>query len=54
MELAIKNDDALIRMATIIQRSLQKSTSDDGFTITDEEKEQLLTEINKIHDKTQE
>jgi hypothetical protein len=51
MDLAIKNDDALIRMATIIQRSLQKSTSDDSLTITDEEKEQLLTEINKIHDK---
>jgi predicted ATP-grasp superfamily ATP-dependent carboligase len=51
MELGIKNDDALIKMATIIQRSLQKSTSEDSFGITDDEKEQLLTEINKIHDK---
>lgn len=52
MDLAIKNDDALIRMATIIQRSLQRSnSSEDGFGITDEEKEQLLSEINKLNDK---
>ena len=38
-------------MATIIQRSLLKSTSEDSFGITDSEKEQLLEEINKIHDK---
>jgi len=55
MDLAIKNDDALIRMATIIQRSLQRAnSSDEGFGITDEEKEQLLSEINKLNDKNKE
>ena len=52
MDLAIKNDDALIRMATIIQRAMSRSgNSEDSFGISDEEKEQLLSEINKLNDK---
>ena len=52
MDLAIKNDDALIRMATIIQRAMARSgNNEDSFGISDEEKEQLLSEINKLNDK---
>lgn len=52
MDLAIKNDDALIRMATIIQRAMARNgNSEEGFGISDEEKEQLLSEINKLNDK---
>jgi hypothetical protein len=52
MDLAIKNDDALIRMATIIQRAMARSgNNEDNFGISDEEKEQLLNEINKLNDK---
>lgn len=52
MDLAIKNDDALIRMATIVQRAMARGgNSEDSFGISDEEKEQLLSEINKLNDK---
>ena len=50
LEISVKNDEQLIKMATIIQRALNSSSSDDGgFGISDEEKVQLLAEINKIH-----
>lgn len=50
LEISVKNDEQLIKMATIIQRALNSSSSDDGgFGISDEEKAQLLAEINKIH-----
>lgn len=51
MDLAIKNDDALIRMATIIQRAMARGTNEESFMISDEEKEQLLSEINKLNEK---
>ena len=50
MDLAIKNDEALIKMATIIQRSLASESSDDGsLGMTDEEKAQLLEEVKKFN-----
>ena len=51
LEISVKNDEQLIKMATIIQRALNStSTEDGGFGISDEEKAQLLAEIDKIHD----
>jgi hypothetical protein len=51
LEISVKNDEQLIKMATIIQRALNSSSSDDGgFGISDEEKAQLLAEIDKIHE----
>jgi hypothetical protein len=50
MELGIKNDEQLIKMATIIQRVLNSETSDDGsFGMTEEEKTQLLSEVKKFN-----
>jgi hypothetical protein len=50
LEISVKNDEQLIKMATIIQRALNSTSSDDGgFGISDEEKAQLLAEIDKIH-----
>jgi hypothetical protein len=50
MDLAIKNDEALIKMATIVQRSLSsESTDDSGFGMTEEEKAQLLAEVKKFN-----
>lgn len=52
MDIGVKNDDMLIKMATLVQRAIQAEASgDDSLGISDEEKEQLLAEINKIHDK---
>lgn len=50
LEISVKNDEQLIKMATIIQRALNSTSSEDGgFGISDEEKAQLLAEIDKIH-----
>ena len=48
MEIGVKNDDALIKMATIVQRALQNQDDDGGLGITDEEKQQLLAEMYKL------
>lgn len=48
LEIGVKNDDALIKMATIIQRILQSQDSSSDFSISEEEKEQLLAEIEKF------
>ena len=47
MEIGVKND-ALIKMATIVQRALQNQNDDGGLGITDEEKQQLLAEMDKL------
>jgi hypothetical protein len=54
LDVGVKNDEQLIKMATIIQRVVQANTNaaGDGFTISDEEKAQLLSELNKIDPKT--
>ena len=49
MEIGVKNDEQLIKMATIIQRVINNSSNDDGgLGISDEEKEQLLSEMEKL------
>lgn len=51
MDIGVKNDDLLIKMATLVQRALNAEASgDESFGISDDEKEQLLAEINKIHE----
>ena len=51
MEIGVKNDEALIKMATIVQRALQNVDEDGGLGITEEEKEQLLAEMDKLNNK---
>ena len=49
MELGIKNDDALVKIATIFQRIFAvEGNEGEGFGISEEEKEQILEEINKL------
>ena len=49
MELGIKNDEALIKVATIFQRIFANDTSDEeGWGLSEEEKDQLLKDIQKI------
>ena len=48
LEISVKNDEQLIKMATIIQRAVQNEGDDDGnFGMTDAEKQQLLDEVKK-------
>ena len=51
MELGIKNDDLLIKMLTLAQRALQNQNESDSLGISEEEKAQLLEEIEKIEQK---
>jgi hypothetical protein len=49
LEISVKNDEQLIKMATIIQRIMSNGgTAENGFGISDEEKAQLLAEIDKF------
>ena len=53
MDLGIKNDEQLIKMATIIQRALNTGKeNEDDFGLSEDEKKQLFTEIEKFNDKT--
>ncbi len=53
LDISVKNDDALIKMATLVQRAIQsESTSDDGsFGLSEDEKAQLLAEVEKLDKK---
>lgn len=50
LEIDVKNDEQLIKIATIIQRAMNNATTttDGGFGISEEEKAQLMAEIDKI------
>ena len=52
MELGIRNDEQLIKMATIVQRvfASERNESND-FGMTEEEKQQLLQEVQNYHNK---
>ena len=52
MEIGVKNDEQLIKMATIVQRALNAGQKEDGsFGISDEEKQQLLEAMEDLQDK---
>tara|TARA_E500000318_G_C3369196_1_gene137803 strand:- start:125 stop:460 length:336 start_codon:yes stop_codon:yes gene_type:complete len=51
LDLGIKNDEQLIKVATIIQRMVKSSENNSaGELISEEEKAQLMKEINKLKD----
>ena len=49
MEIGIRNDEQLIKMATIVQRVLNNSTNEDPLGITEEEKQELIAELDKLN-----
>jgi hypothetical protein len=49
LEISVKNDEQLIKMATIVQRIMSNNVGEDGgFGISEEEKAQLLSELDKF------
>jgi hypothetical protein len=49
LEIGVRNDDQLVKLATIIQRIMQsQEAGSDSFGISEEEREQLMKEINNI------
>ena len=49
MEIGVRNDEQLIKMATIVQRALNNSSGEDALGITEEEKQQLIEELDKLN-----
>jgi hypothetical protein len=52
MEIGVKNDEQLVKMAAVVQRAVaaNKNSDSNEFSLSDEEKKQLLDEINKFED----
>jgi hypothetical protein len=48
LEISVKNDEQLIKMATIAQRAIQNEDDDGNFGMTEIEKQQLLDEVKKF------
>ena len=48
MEIGVKNDDLLIKMAALAQRAMNNEGGESTLGISDEEKQQLLDEISKF------
>ena len=49
MDIGVRNDEQLIKMATIVQRALNNSSSEDTLGIKEEEKIQLMEELDKLN-----
>jgi hypothetical protein len=49
MDIGVRNDEQLIKMATIVQRALNNSSNEDSMGITEEEKQQLMEELDKLN-----
>ena len=50
MDIGVRNDEQLIKMATIVQRALNNSSSEDTMGITEDEKQQLMSELDKLNE----
>jgi hypothetical protein len=49
MEVSVKNDEHLVKLASVLQRILSKSTGavDDNFTLSESEKEELMITLQE-------
>jgi hypothetical protein len=48
MDIGVKNDDILIKMTALAQRSLNTNQSEDSLSISESEKEQLLNAVKDL------
>lgn len=51
MNISIKNDDNLVKLAVVLQKALDKSGETDDFMLTDEDKAKILEEAQAIEKK---
>ena len=54
IEVSVKNDEHLVKLAAVIQRSLSNSSDESSSFLTDEEKEALLKGIEEIKEDQEE
>ena len=51
LNISVKNDDQLIKLASIVQKALSNTSSDEaaGFILSEAEKEQLFSSIQEVN-----
>jgi hypothetical protein len=54
MEVAVKNDEHLVKMAAVVQRMVSNKNEEGNSFLTDEEKDNLLKEIKSISESQEE
>jgi hypothetical protein len=54
LDVSVKNDDLLIKMAGIVQRALNSSSSNDDILLSDNDKEMLFQSIQELDTKIKE
>ena len=54
LDVSVKNDDLLIKMAGIVQRAMNSSSNEDSMLISDAEKEMLFESIQQLSSKSEE
>jgi len=54
MEVSVKNDEQLVKMAAVVQRMMSNKGEEGSSFLTDEEKDALLKEIKSIGDSQEE
>ena len=53
LEIGVRNDEQLIKMATIVQRVVNNTGTGDSLGISEAEKEELLAELDKLNENLQ-
>lgn len=48
MEIAVKNDEALIKMAAIVQKAQGRTNDEGSLMLTEEEKKQLIEQVERV------
>jgi hypothetical protein len=54
LDVSVKNDDLLIKMAGIVQRAMNSNTGGDDLLLTDSDKEMLFQSMNELDAKAKE
>ena len=50
MDLAVKNDDVLVKLASLVYKAASAEAGDDSMGLSDEERKQLMEEFGKLGD----
>jgi predicted transcriptional regulator len=53
MEIAVKNDEALIKMAAIVQKAQGRTTDNGDLILTELEKQQLIDQVEKVGERNE-
>jgi len=54
MEVSVKNDEHLVKLAAVVQRAMSNKTEESNSFLTDDEKEALLKGIQEIQEEQEE